>query len=331
MAGTAKRSSVLLAALTLLGMGVAVPAQAGTTFQALLSPDGSGHLFVNDGSTPEWKACRPDLSSCTPFITGGDISTNGAPAGTVFWAGEDSLSPVWHGNLTFVTPPSIVGALRANELVTPVPGGWHGGWEGESSSMQLSVCDTPTGVGCLTLTHSHFVGECPETATVLDPAFTGKFLRVADRRSGAGPHFEAAYAVPSPYGDEIWLSSPTTSVAVVGRIASAIGPRTEKCGPPPLVEASISKRGIATVRCQRDCRAVLIAKRRPHRARLVRNLMPSSRLGSREESGESLQLPRRALRLLGQGRIRMVVKVDGKLYARRTVLIGIPRQKEDAS
>lgn len=303
--------------------------------QALLNDDGSGRLFVNTGAGEpwSWEACSPDLASCAPFGTGREIATAGASPETVFRVSGNpaaglipGVSPAWHGNVAPAGAPSISGIVRANELVIPVPGTWSGGWENEPDFMQLSACRTPTGKNCVTLTHSHYVGGCANEAAVLDPAFVGDYLRVADRRNGAGPHLMLMYAVGSPYGLDIWAPGPRLSTAIVGRIASAAGPRAARCGPPPLNSASISKEGVVTVECGLGCRAVLVAKHKRRRARLVRRLPRKHalpvRLGERPLSLRgpiSLRLPRWFSVGVGHGRIRMIVKIDGKHAARRTV------------
>lgn len=252
-----RHTGVLLLAVV-LGLGAGTPGvdlargAEGMRMQALLKGDGSGFLFVNTPEEPmSWEACPPVLTSCTLFGSGGEIITTGAPPESVFrvtgGAGSVGLSPLWHGNVFPVTPPSVKGTVRANELVTPVPGGWSGGWENEPDFMQLSACASPAGTNCVTLTNSHYVGGCPNEAAVLDAAFVGDYLRVADRRNGAGPHPMLRYAVGSPYGLDIWAPGPRLSTAIVGRIASATGPRAARCGPPPLNSASISRESIATV------------------------------------------------------------------------------------
>jgi hypothetical protein len=57
---------------------------------------------------------------------------------------------------------------------------------------------------------------------VIDRAFTGWYLRVADRRSESNvPVALPLIFAESPYGAAVWEPSPTTSVAVIGRIAPA--------------------------------------------------------------------------------------------------------------
>lgn len=147
--------------------------------------------------------------------------------------GDVGISPVWRGSLRAVEPPSVLGRIRANELVTPDLARWKGGWVGDFDQTQLAACKTPRGEGCITITHPKYVQGCRNGATVLDPVFTGRYLRVADLRLGPGTSFTAE-AVGSPYQGKIWRRDHQTAVAIVGRIGSATGPRMDQCGPPPL-------------------------------------------------------------------------------------------------
>ncbi len=299
--------------------------------QALLKENGSGFLFVNTPEPPmSWEVCSASLTDCAPFGTGGEITTAGARPESVFrvtgGGGSVGVSPVWHGDAAPLTPPSIKGAERANELMTPVAGEWSGGWEGEADLMQLSVCPRAVAVNCVTLTHSHYIGGCPHRSAVLDPAFVGEYLRVADRREGAGPHFTLRYATRSPFGLDLWKPGPTVSAAIVGRIAPATGPRAASCGPPPLNSASISKDGVATVECGLGCRAVLIATHKRRRVRVVRTLPRGQaspvRLGERPVPllrPLSLRLPSRFLAHVHHGLVRLTVRINGKPVASRTV------------
>jgi hypothetical protein len=326
---------LLLFALALrAGMPSTEPATAAeiASIQATLNSDGSGEMLVNGHGNPpdqiwSWEVCAPVLSSCTSFATGQIVETTGAPSETVFkatsnYGGATALSPVWHGNASSLTPPTVTGVVRANELVTPVSGQWSGGWEGGVDYMQLSACSSPTGEDCTTLTHSHFPDRCPNEAAVLDPAFTGQYLRVANWRLGAGPIAAPSYAVSSPYSGEAWATGTTISAAVVGRIASATGPRTVHCGAPPLVKAFISKRGVAAVRCGRSCHAVLVAKRGQRTIRRARKLAPSRAARGTQQRPERWWIPRQALLHAGlSGPIKFFVEVDGKRVAQRTVLV----------
>lgn len=293
--------------------------------QALLNADGSGFLGINTPREPmTWEACSPTLSNCTPFGFGGRLNTNGANPETVFRVtggdGSTGLSPVWHGNVESLSSPSVNGSVRSNELVTPTPGEWQGGWEGEGDFLQLAACGTRQGTNCITLTDDHYRSSCPESSAVLDPAFVGEYLRVADQRRGAGPHYVLRYASKSPYGARggIWEASPITSVAMVGRIAAATGPRGNKCGFPPLNHVSISKKGVAAVECGLGCRAALIAKRGRQSVRVVRKAARWRTFGH----PMTLRLSRQSLAHLGQGRARFIVEIDGRRVARRTVRLG---------
>jgi hypothetical protein len=227
--------------VALASPGIALAETA--TISAYVTSGGGGEMIVNSQLNPEsetwlWETCDPRLASCERFARGRIVSTAGSAPPTVFRAvssrGLTALSPVWRGRVRSVEPPSALGPVRANELVIPAAGKWKGGWKGGGDEFQLAACVRPTGRECTTLTHPNYPRQCRDTAVVLDPVLTGWYLRVADRRLGPGPHFRAAYAVGSPYGHRVWPKDRTTSVAIVGRIAPATGPRTVTCGPPPL-------------------------------------------------------------------------------------------------
>jgi hypothetical protein len=292
--------------------------------QPLLSDDGSGRLFVNTSPGPfspdwSWETCTPDLSSCQPFATGGDISTGSAPANSVFRVSMGSasgLSPIWHGNLSVTASPSIDGQIRANELVTPRLASWTGGWDGDFDQTQLAACATPAGERCVSITEPKYIDGCRGEATVIDPAFTGKYLRVADTRFGPGTFFTLEAAV-SPYGHPVWKANGRTAVAVLGRIRRAKGLRKVRCGPPPLIQASISAQGVASIRCGFDCHAVLIARRGPDGARIGRKVGGTLRGGKATE----LRFSASALKQLGPGRTHLIVEVNGRRAAQRTVVL----------
>ncbi|HEU5142923.1 MAG TPA: hypothetical protein VFU04_07185 [Solirubrobacterales bacterium] len=318
-----QRAATVFAAAVVLAIGGqdAEPVKAqGVEMQALLVKDGSGLLFVNNGeeSTWSWQACSSDLVTCRPFGQGREISTVGAEPSTVFrvsGAGKTGRSPLWHGNLSVLSPPTVRGPLRANELVTPVPATWGGGWEGDFDQTQLSVCARPAGGPCSSITEPKNPEACPREAAVLDPAFAGGYLRIADRRFGPGAIFtlEALF----PYGQALWRSDGQTAVAFVGRIQPATGPRAARCGPPPLRLASISKLGVAEIRCPLGCRAELIGRRAGRVARFGRLAPARSPFGR----PVALRLPVRLRRQLGEGQTRMSVEVDGRRVARRTVFL----------
>jgi hypothetical protein len=303
--------------------------------QALMNRDGSGHLFVNDPGGPRlWEACTPDLKNCAPFGRGREVDTNGASPNTVFRVRGRGvgISPEWRGRLKQLAPPSVYGTIRAHEFVSPLPGRWRGGWrgefpqwrgwkEGEFSELQLSACATPEGHHCTTLTDHHYIRGCPSSASFsLDARFTGGYLRVANRRVGAGPPIEPAYGVSSPYFGKVWGHSRSTSVAILGQIAPAADPYPGECGPPPPAEASISDRGVAFVECRGGCRAELIASHAGRKARVARRLPAGDAL--LVAPPDQLWVPQRRLTDIGAERIRFTVKINGKRAARRTVVRG---------
>ena len=259
-------------------------ASAQIEMQPLLTDDGSGRLFVNDSGGPwSWQACKPNLTRCAPFAEGRDISTRGAPAGTVFRVegnGDVGMSPTWRGNLDVARPPSTRGRLRANQLVTPVAATWSGGWDGDIDRSQLAACETAKGHRCISITDPKYVRGCRRGGAVIDPAFTGYFLRVADRRLGPGTVFTAD-AVGSPYWRPIWRRDGQTAVAIVGRIKRATGQPKAKCEPAPLNAASLSGRGVAFVQCVLGCRVALVAAQGPVKVRALRKIGSRAAAGTR--------------------------------------------------
>ncbi len=238
------------ACLTLLVAGTIawIPASADAVEKATVSTslkaNGSGLLIANSRTNPEdetwaWRACASDLSSCIAFGRGRTISTSGARPNTRFRAtssyGATAVSSLWRGSLRPLGPPAVSGLLQANKRITPDPGQWRGGWSDDYDIIQLAACKSPRGLRCTTLTDLNYPDSCSHGAVVLDPQFSGSYLRVADQRIGTGTAFPA-FAVPTPYGGRIWGADRMTSVAIVGRIAKATGPRTIQCGPPPLTE-----------------------------------------------------------------------------------------------
>lgn len=236
---------------------------------------------------------------------------------TVFRAtsstGDRGLSPVWHGRVNELDPPSVNGLIRANELVKPSLARWGGGWDGDFDLTQLSACATPTGKGCTSITDFKYIRGCKGGATVLEPQFAGDYLRVADRRYGAGTAFPTN-AVSSPYGHPIWPADRTTAVAIVGQIRGPRSSETATCDSPLLIKASIASDGTASVRCRLGCQAVLVAKRAGRSARIARAL---------HGAGPSkLRIARQALRRMNCGRCRMIVRIGGRDVTQRTVLLG---------
>jgi hypothetical protein len=288
-------------------------------FQVLLDPDGSGRIFMNDGSKPSWELCKPGLTECRPFATG-NFTTNGAPANSVFWAGGDLMTPLWRGNLHSVAPPSVQGKVRANEIVTPLAGGWEGGWESDYDDLSLSICKTASGERCLQVNHEGpLARSCgPHEATLLDPAFVGRYLRVVDHRYGEGTVF-AGVGHPPYYPLEI-ESGPTISMAVVGKIAPSSGPPRRSCGPPPLFSASIEAAGSAEASCTLvGCRVLLTARCPKGSARVGRMLSPSGYFGTKTTT---LRFPAATVDRVEGCKARAMVKINGEVVARRAVHVG---------
>lgn len=312
--------SALLALLIALAAILVDPAVASeeASVETFLKEDGSGELWAQEtereGRRWTWEACDVQLTSCVAYAKDNPTTTARAAPETIFRAtsaaGHSALSPVWHGKVESVEPPTVRGEVRANELVRPIPGRWSGGWDGDYNWMQLAACKRASGGDCITLTDQHYNGSCSHEAAVIDRAFTGYYLRVADRRVEEWAGI-SLYAISTPYAGELWKPGPLTRVAIVGRIKHASSPRTAKCGPPPIVaRAFISKAGVARVKCTLGCRVTLRASRSGRHVKVGSRV----RLFAKE-----LKLPKRKLKYLGAGRARMVVLIDGERAARRTV------------
>lgn len=321
---------VFAIALLTASAAIAAPDDVGggkINMQALLDDDGTGRLFVNNTDGPwRWESCAPRLTDCHPMKGGQELSTRGVQGPAVFRVkseGMVGISPEWRGRVTQIAPPSVKGIIRANEFVSPMPGKWARGWEAEYSELQLSACTTVDGEGCTTLTDTHYVRrDCsPSASFVIDAKFAGQYLRVADRRLGAGPIFRPLYAVTSPYGHEVWRRDGVTSVAVVGRIASAVGDFPGECGPPVPSEGSISKRGLGFVRCSEVCRATLTAGRGGRVVRAERAIGTSRRDLFVGPPGP-IALPAGKLAHLGKGSITVALRVDGRLRDKRVIRAG---------
>lgn len=300
--------------------------------QALLDDDGTGRLFVNNTDGPwHWESCTPGLRECRPFAGGREVSTAGIRPPAVFRVkseGMVGLSPEWRGQVEQIAPPSVSGIIRANEFVSPVPGRWARGWEDESSELQLSACHTVSGKSCTTLTHSHYIrrscsslNASRSASFVIEDRFAGQYLRVADRRIGAGPHLRLAYAVGSPYGHEVWRRDRVTSVAVAGRIASPARGFPGECGPSVPGEGLISRHGVGFVRCSDKCRVTLTAGRAGRVVKAVLEV-PQSRSALDVGPPEQVALPPGKLAQLGEGSIKVALRVDGKLLAKRSIRAG---------
>ena len=108
---------------------------------------------------------RRNESGCVPFSNEANIETGDASLNSVFGLTEGSegftftqWSPVWHGNVQAVKPPSVSGAVRANALVRPIKAIWSGGWTGDFDRTNLAACTTPEGTGCTALRRLHYPG-----------------------------------------------------------------------------------------------------------------------------------------------------------------------------
>jgi hypothetical protein len=288
-------------------------------------------MIVNSQSNPpsetwSWSICDATGANCSPFATGRNVEFPAAPAGSTFRAlandGPSALSPVWNGPLQQAAPPSVTGAIEANSLVTPLPAAWSGGWTGDEGDFtQLAACATSDGRECTSLTDREFGGECAHGGTVLDPIFTGSYLRVASFVTGPAPIF-AEVGHSTPYDKQGWQPGPRTAAAMLGKIGPARHPRTEPCGPPPLDprvsprepipvrSAFITRVGLARVRCWADpCQAVL----RAQHGRAIR----VKRLAWERHGRWEIAIP--PATVVRRGKVRYTLTIDGELLAQRVL------------
>ncbi len=82
---------------------------------------------------------------------------------------------------------------------------------------------------------------------------------------------------------------------------------------PRAASAKLSTQGVATIRCSVACHIVVRASRGSHHVRLAKTLGASGTA--------TVRLSKSALRRLGRGRVVLIVEVDGKQVAKRTVKV----------
>lgn len=320
---------VIVSLALVIGLVGAAGADAAQTpaMQVYLENNGSGGMIAGANSeapvaeTWSWQECAPDGLECVPFASGEKVGTASARPNTVFVVTPSDAppqrSPIWHGNVVVATPPSVSGQVRANTLVTPVDATWTGGWAGDRNHTALAECRYANGTGCRAITG---LGgpACAHEAAVLDPAYTGRYLRVADQLYAPDIPLEEGNPNSLSFLGFVWPAEPTTSVAVVARIASATAPRTAHCGSAPLAlggepSATLSKQGVATIRCPAACGIVLRADRGAQHAQRTRALPVWGTV--------TLRLSPSALARLGQGPAVFSVEIDGAVATTRTVAV----------
>lgn len=136
---------------------------------------------------------------------------------------------------------------------------------------------------------------------------------------GLGGHGSPS-ASASQYGGPPFPVPPVTAPPVSGPPVSTPPVPAPPVPTPPAskfipraASASVSTHGAATIRCPVACHIVLRARRGSHRVRVARTL--------RASGSATVRLSKRALGRLGPGRVVLIVEVDGKQIAKRTVKI----------
>ena len=155
-------------------------------------------------------------------------------------------------------------------------------------------------------------------APVLTIAFlglgTGGALALSGGQDfGLGGH-NAKSASANQYG------APPVTVLVTVPPASTPPASTPPARTPPASQfqpsaalATLSTQGAATIHCSVACQIVVRASRGSHRVRLTKTLGVSGTA--------TVRLSKSALRRLGKGRVVLIVEVDGKQVAKRTVKV----------
>ncbi len=291
------------------------------TVDHYVEPDGTGLLISNPGGHPvSWQLCPPEGSACRPHDDrDGDpqvLAVRDEAPGTVFAATQDGVtvrSERWRGRLRASSPPGVVGDVRVGGIVRPVPATWQGGWGRERDWLQLQACRTPRGVGCVVILDEIKYGRCQRGGGRRLPArYRGRWLRVTDQRIDRDESFtDEGYFVPEGVSP-LRPGPPGVASAVIGPIAA--GPETaEDCGVWSSRRAAVRLRRriaadvdgrfvVATVRCRRRCRLTLTIRQRT-KAHTIRRRLAAGR--------STIALPRRLVRRIRRGRLRIDVSVNG--------------------
>jgi hypothetical protein len=116
------------------------------------------------------------------------------------------------------------------------------------------------------------------------------------------------YGPPSP-------TPPVTTPPVTAPPVTAPPVRTPPASQfqPRAASAKLSTQGAATIHCSVACHIVVRASRGSHHVRLTKTLGASGTT--------TVRLSKSALRRLGKGRAVLIVEVDGKQVAKRTVQV----------
>jgi hypothetical protein len=120
---------------------------------------------------------------------------------------------------------------------------------------------------------------------------------------GGGPAFVTPPVTAPPVTGPPVTTPPVPTPPVPTPPASQFQPRA--------ATANVSTKGAATIHCAVACHIVVRASRGSHRVRLTKTLGASGTA--------TVRLSKRALRRLGKGRVVLIVEVDGKQVAKRTV------------
>jgi hypothetical protein len=303
------------------------PAIAGSSvlrLQTTIAPNGSGFVSATNSAGPwTWESCEPEMRLCHLIGRGRKIEAQDRDVGNLFRVrsqGLTGLSPVWRGRPVNVRPPSLW-RLPSDELfVSPTPGVWRGGWEGEYSQVQVAVCAEQAISTCTPVTNTHYSRSCQIGSSFgLNSAqLTGLYLRVAEKRLGTESPIEPAYAVSSPTIGPVWPKDGSTAVAILNLLRPGDLPAGEECGPPAPGRGFVSPHGVAHAECQGGCLMRFEAVGQGRHLGLARMLSPRDPLTVPPMT--TLQFPPPKVKgRLGAGGVKYVLRLDGRVVAKRSV------------
>lgn len=209
---------MLLAAVILLGAHPGIGAAEDPTLEITQAIyDDAGQPWVGAGFSPDstigaatWWICQPGRECAQAPSALGWLKAGPVASGTIFEARADFQgvayvvrSPVWNGQLSPTSRPSLKGRPIVGQKVRPVGANWTGGWgqPGDVSLMHVEACRTVRAAQCVTLSAQG--GQYPRSGAppTLASRHVGWYLFAIDARYSrdsafAGGGYSAAQFVP---------------------------------------------------------------------------------------------------------------------------------------
>jgi hypothetical protein len=211
-------STALLAAVVLLGAHPGMSAADDPVLEITQAIyDDAGQPWIGAGFSPDggigtatWWTCQPGRECAQAPAALGWLKAGPVPPGTVFEARANVQgvayvvrSPVWNGQLSPTSRPSLKGGTIVGRKVRPVGAHWTGGWgqPGDVSLMHVEACRTAKAAHCVTLSAQG--GQYPRSGAppFVARRYTGWYLFAIDARYSrdsafAGGGYTAAGGVP---------------------------------------------------------------------------------------------------------------------------------------